>query len=681
MKEIRIQAVTDLTKCSGCNTCIHVCPTMAYTPRKERPIERYKFPPCNGHCPVGNDIEGFLTLLEENKWDDALNLLMATNPLPSVTGRVCNSPCEAACNRSYFDHSLSIKAIERALGDYAIENPPKIGTDSPRHKERVAIIGSGPAGLSCAYHLVRKGFKVTVFEQMPRIGGILRYGIPMYRLPKDVLNQELGLLQKGGIDFKVNHKLGETLRMKDLEQFDAIFLALGLHKHRELGIPGEDCPQVMPGLYFLGQINKGKPPELGQRVLIIGGGNSAIDSARSVLRLGVKPTLVYRRTENDMPAMISEIEDLKREGIEILPLTMPVRFIRKDGNLSGMECIKMEPGERGADGRRKPIPIPRSEFTIPAETIVHCIGETADFQWAPPGLKVEGEKILADHWGQTSVPKIFAGGDIVTGLGTVAGAIGSGLRSAEAIASYLLGEAKLAQLSEKPWVTASEMNFDYFDPVPRLISPRLPIERAISCFDEVHLTSPKKECISESHRCLHCGVNPNFNSEYCRGCTNCSSRCPSYAISLKELESPYVVKVDIEEEMIEEIYRICEKAVIHPESLVCQCTGTRADEIVAAILKGAKTVVEIRRVTGAHTGCGSACIGPIFRLMQAAGLEVGGPPLPDLYYPTMLTIWDIPDHVIRDFKARGFRFEEDRDFFNKWNDSIRTYCEKKASAS
>jgi NADPH-dependent glutamate synthase beta subunit-like oxidoreductase/bacterioferritin-associated ferredoxin len=650
---------------------------MAYTPQKKRPLERNKFPPCNAKCPIGNDIEGFVTLLQEDKWDDALNLLIATNPLPGVTGRVCNSPCEAACNRSYFDRPLSIRAIERALSDYAIQNPQQTAPDSPRHKERVAVIGSGPAGLSCAYHLSLRGFGVSVFEQMPQIGGMLRYGIPAYRLPKDVLDREVDFLRRLSIDFKVNHKLGETLRLKDLDQYDAIFLSLGLHKSRRLEIPGENCLQVLPGLYFLEQISKGEAPSLGRRVFIIGGGNSAIDSARSVLRFGIKPTLVYRRTVNDMPAIASEIEDLKTEGIEILTLTLPVRFILKDGKLSGMECIRMEPGEMGADGRRQPMPVPGSEFTIPADTVIHCIGETGDFQWAPPEVSVEGEKIVADYWGRTAVLKIFAGGDIANGLGTVAGAIGSGRRSAEAIASYLLGEAHFSQLSEKPTVAASEMNFDYFDPAPRLVPPRLPVERAISCFDEVHLTSSKEECLSEGHRCLHCGVNPDFNPEDCRGCTNCSSRCPSYAISLKELESPYVVKVDVGGGMLEEICRICEKAVIHPESLVCQCTGTRADEIVAAILKGAKTIVDIRRMTGAHTGCGSACISPIFRLMRAAGLEVTRPPEPDLYYPSLPTIWDIPDHVIRDFKARGFMFEEDKDFFNKWLDNIRTYCGKK----
>lgn len=674
MKEIRTQAVVDATKCSGCATCLHVCPTVAYTQPKQRPTERHRFPPCNTHCPIGNDIEGFITLVQENKWDEALDLLTATNTLPGVTGRVCNSPCEGVCNRSHFDQPLSIRALERALADYAAENLQDIGAWSPIYKERVAVIGSGPAGLSCAHFLAQKGFKVTVFEQMPQIGGILRYGIPNYRLPKDVLDREVERLRKAGIDFNVNHKLGENLRMKDIDQYDAVFLAIGFSKRRKLGVPGEDCPQVLPGLSFLEQVNKDKAPDVAGRVLVIGGGNSAIDSARSVLRLGGKPTLVYRRREQDMPAIVSEIQDLKAEGVEILALTMPVSFVLKDGDLTGMECVKMEVGEMGTDGRRQPIPIRGSEFTIPAEAVIHCISETADLEWAPAELRVEGEKIVTDYLGQTSIPKVFAGGDVVTGLGTVAEAIGSGRRSAQAIAAYLLGETALTLGSEKPTVTASEMNFDYLDPDPRLVSPQLPVERAISCFDEIRQASPRNEYLSEAQRCLHCGVTPDFNAANCRSCSNCSSRCPTYAISLKELESPYVVRVDIDEEMMEEICRICEKAVIHPESLVCQCTGTRADEIVAAILKGAETVVDIRLMTGAHTGCGSACISSLFRLMKAAGLEVTSPPQPDTYYPSVPEIWDVPDHVIRDFEARGFRFEEDKDFFNNWLDGIRAFC-------
>ena len=677
MKEIRAQAVVDASKCSGCATCIHVCPTMARSQRKQRPIERHRLPPCIANCPIGNDIEGFLTLLQEDKWDDALNILMATNPLPGVTGRVCNSPCEAACNRGYYDQPLSIRALERALADYAARNHRDVAACRLRYKERVAVIGSGPAGLSCAYHLMQKGFKVTVFEQMAETGGILRYGIPRYRLPADILDREVGLLRKMGIEFKVNRRLSQNLKMNDLERYDAVFLAMGLHQDRKLGIPGEECDQVLAGLSFLEQVNKDKAPELGRRVLVIGGGNSAVDSARSALRLGVKPTLVYRRRENDMPAIASEIEDLKAEGVEILTSTMPVSFALKDGMLTGMRCMKMGAGETGADGRRVPIPLRDSEFTIPAETVIYCIGETGDLRWAPPQLKVEGERIVADYWGRTSIEKLFAGGDVVAGSGTVAGAIGSGRRSAQVIASYLGGEPSPTHISEIPVVAPSEMNFDYLDPAARLVSPRLSVKRAISCFDEIHRAARIKEYLSESHRCLHCGVSPDFNSEYCRGCSNCTSRCPTFAISLREVESPYIVKVDVEEAMTEEICRICEEAVIHPESLVCQCTGTRADEIVAAILKGAKTVVDIRRMTGAHTGCGSACISPIFRLMKAAGLEITDPQQPDLYYPSVPTIWDVPDHVIRDFEARGFRFREDKDFFDDWLVSIRNYCKGK----
>lgn len=676
MKEIRTQAVIDTTKCTGCGTCLHVCPTVAYTRQEKRPIERHRLPPCGANCPVGNDIEGILTLVQKDKWDEALDLLMVTNPLPGVTGRVCNSPCEQACNRGYFDQPLSIRTVERALADYAAERLQDVGAWSPKYEQRVAVIGSGPAGLSCACFLSRKGFKVTVFEQMPQIGGILRYGIPRYRLPKDVLDREVALLRRQGIDFMVGCRFGENLKMKDIERYDAVFLAPGLGKHRRLGIPGEDCPRVIPGLTFLEQVNKGEPPELGRQVLIIGGGNSAVDSARSVLRMGIKPTLVYRRSESDMPAIVNEIEELKTEGIEILPLMMPVRFIHQNGKLSGMECIRMEPGEIGTDGRRQPIPIAGSEFTIPTDTVIYCLGEARDLAWVPPELRVEGEKIAADHWGQTSMAKVFAGGDFATGLGTVAHAIGSGRRSAQAIVSYLLGETALTHVSENMVVAASGINFDYLDPTTRPVSPRLPLEQAISCFDEIHQTPPRNECISEAHRCLHCGVTPDFNAEYCMGCTNCSSRCPSYAISLKELERPYLVKVDIEAGMIEEICRICEKAVIHPESLVCQCTGTRADEIVAAILKGAATVVDIRRMTGAHTGCGSACISPIFRLMKAAGLEITAPPQSDMYYPSPLTIWDVSDEVVRDFETRGFRFKEDKEFFNNWLGYIRAYREK-----
>ena len=341
----------------------------------------------------------------------------------------------------------------------------------------------------------------------------------------------------------------------------------------------------------------------------------------------------------------------------------------------------MELGEIEADGRKRPMPISGSEFTIPADTVIVCIGETGDLAGIPQDVKSDTERILADYVCRTSMPKIFAGGDIATGEGTVAHAIGSGRRGAEAVEAFLLGHSMDIPVNERTVVSPAEMNFDYYDPAPGLAAPRIPVEHAVSSFDEIHRTPEKKECISETGRCLHCGVVPDFSDENCLGCTNCSSRCPSFAISLEELEKPHVVKVEIEDDMFQEICRICQKAFIHPESLVCQCSCTRANEIVAAILKGARTIVDIRRMTGAHTGCGSTCMSPIFRLMEAAGLEVTSPPQPDMWYPSVPTIWDIPDHVIEDFETRGFRFREDREFFNHWMDSIRAYCRDKAMRS
>ncbi len=258
--------------------------TTAMVPPMQRPIQREMLPPCNTACPVGNDVEGFVTLMQNQKWDDALELLSTTNPLPGVTGRVCHSPCERSCNRGRFDQSVSIKALERALADYAAKKRRGASTFSPKHKEKVAIIGSGPAGLSCAYHLTRNGFRVTVFDEKAEIGGVLRYGIPSYRIPRDVLDREVEFIQKLGIDFKLNRKLGADLSMTDLENYDAMYMAIGFHRTKALGVPGEDCPQVISGLAFLEQVNAGKSPELGRHVLIVGGGNAAVHAARSALR-------------------------------------------------------------------------------------------------------------------------------------------------------------------------------------------------------------------------------------------------------------------------------------------------------------------------------------------------------------------------------------------------------------
>lgn len=665
MKEVRMQALVDVAKCAGCNTCIYVCPTMAYTQRKVRPIKREKLPPCNANCPAGNDIEGFVSLLQEEKWDDAVEILNSTNPFPAVTGRVCNSPCEGSCNRGQFDQSVSIKALERVLGDYAAYKSQKLYPNSPRYKERIAIIGSGPAGLSCAYFLARQGFRVTVFEQKAQIGGVLRYGIPSYRLPKYVLDREVKGLKELGVGFKLNQKFGDNLGMKDFEGYDAIYLALGFHKSRRLGIPGEDSNQVIAGLAFLEQMNSGNGLELGSYVVIVGGGNSAIDSARTSLRLGKHTTLLYRRREEDMPAIRSEVEEMKKEGVQIHTLTTPVRFIFKDGRLAEILCVKMDQGEMETDGRREPIAIPGSEFTIPADTVVLCVGETGDLEGFPGDLKLVEERIHVDAYGRSSIPKVFAGGDISTGFGTVAHAIGSGHRGAQCITAYLLGESDTNLTCEKDVVNASEMNFDYYDKVPRLISPRISMTQAISSFEEIYQTASITDSILEASRCVHCGVTPEFRPEYCLGCNNCTDRCPSHAITLNELDSPFFVNVIVEDTIMEQVRKLCERAGFHPESIICACTSTRAMEIAGAIIKGAKTPEDISRMTGARTGCTVVCIESIFRLLMAAGIELGQPRQPHLWYPTVPTLWEISENVIKKYENRGFRFKEDKAWYEK----------------
>lgn len=667
MKEVKIHAIVHPDKCNGCGTCLHVCPTSSYSQPVERPlIDRSFDSPCSASCPVGNDIEGMAYLINEGKWDEALELLWETNPLPGVTGRVCNSPCEGVCNRGKFDESVSIRELERALADYGKEKREKGDAVSPQHKQKVAVIGSGPAGLSCAYQLGRRGFSCTVFEQKSEIGGVLRYGIPSYRLPKDVLDQELERIRRLCVSFQVDKEWGRNLKMNDLKAYDAVFLALGFQKCRILDIPGEEGPDVLTGTYFLEKVNSGDAPKIGEQVLVIGGGNSAVDSARVALRLGARPVLVYRRAEEDMPAIRSEIKCLKEEGIEISALAVPVRFINENGRLARVQCIRMKPGEVGKDGRRWPVPIPGSEFELIANTAILCLGDSGNLEDAPVELRCVGERIDVDPWGRTSMPNIFAGGDIATGAGTVANAIGSGRKAAAAIEKYLLGEPVPEEPNQKPVAKAAEMNFEYWESRPRQGSSRIEPNKAISSFVEIHETMSNEKAVLEGARCGHCGVRPEFHSDICRGCSNCSSRCPSYAIELKELETPYTVKVDIDDIIRERVDEICFKAKIHPESIVCFCTATRANEIAASIVKGARKPEDVSRMTGARTGCGVLCIQPIFRLLMAAGLELKGPTESDVWYPTVPTIWDISEKVAQKHTSRGFKFEEDKAFYEKY---------------
>jgi len=538
-----------------------------------RPVYEDKRAPCTFNCPSGEDIPVYLGLIAQRRFLEAWEVIRFENPFPAVTGRVCPHPCEVECNRNYYGGAISIHRLERFVADIVEEKAPKV-TSKPEGP-KVAIIGSGPAGLSCAYHLARKGYRVTVFEALPEPGGLMRYGIPDYRLPKEVLMREIALIEALGVEIRTGMKLGGNLSWGELRDYAAIFLAVGFSKNRGLEVPGENSEGVIPALEFLKTLNLEGPGALkalaGKKVAVIGGGNSAMDAARSALRLGADVTIYYRRTREEMPAIPAEIEEAEEEGIRMEFLTAPVEIISSNGKASGVRFIKMRLGEPDSSGRPRPVPIPGSEYTVDVDYVIPAIGQEADLSFLDgiEELRVEKGRIKTEL-STLAGPRIFAGGDVATGFGTVTHAIGSGKRAALAIDRFLRGEALegfpplernvyavLRPVSETI-VRFEDLNLAYYrweEPLP----PKLiPIEKRRSSFEEVNLGLDVDEAIKEAKRCFACGTcvmcdnclifcpdraisrkggeafGYEIDYDYCKGCGVCVSECPRNALSLKE---------------------------------------------------------------------------------------------------------------------------------------------------
>ncbi len=541
-----------------------------------RPIYQDKVAPCNQGCPVGIDIEGYMNLLREGRLSDAVDLLLRENPLPAVTGRVCYHSCENACNRAHYDEAVSIHAVERLLGDLALESPPAIAPDRNR-AETVGVIGSGPAGLACAYHLARLGYGVTVYEAEPEPGGVLRYGIPEYRLPKAVLAGEIERIRRLGVTIRCGVRVGRDLAFSEVEGHDAVFVSTGARQCRPLGVEGGDLRGVLPGLGFLCRVTRGEKPELGRRVVVVGGDSTAIDCARAALRQGAEVTVVYRGERDPQALNWEEIAAAEREGVcfeflaaplaavgdEDVPDVSPLDAVEASfgeaggagvkAKVAGLKCVRLKLGEPDAAGRRQATPVGGCDFLVPADSVLVAAGEDAEIGFLPEEVAREAGRVRVHPLGGTSLTAVFAGGDVIDAPHTVADAIGSGKRAAIGIDHFLRQQAGEKLDGQEPaalrfgpqgnvsmarWrgddpvrrvapvndvVTYDMLNTAHFVHAARYPDRQLPADRSRAGFEESNLGLTRQDGLAEAGRCFHCGV--------CNSCEVCLIFCPDVAIT------------------------------------------------------------------------------------------------------------------------------------------------------
>jgi NADH-quinone oxidoreductase subunit F len=464
--------------------------------------------PCQGICPVGMDVPGYIGLIRAGRLDDAFKLLKKTNPLPSVCGRVCGHPCQAKCRRGQVDEPVAIMHLKRFITDHA--RRPRIKPLPFTRPEKVAIVGAGPSGLTAAWELRKRGYHVTIFEALSEAGGMLRWGIPAYRLPRNVLDRDIQDILHSGVELRLNTRIGRDVQFSDLQaQYDAIYIAVGAQASPALGIPGEKAEGVYGAVEFLRDYNMDRVVRIGRRVAVIGGGNSAVDAARCAVRLGAdEVTIHYRRERHDMPAIAWEVQAAQQEGVRLEFLVAPTEIVAREGRVAGLRLVRMRLDQFDRSGRKRPEPIPNSDFVVEADTVIAAVGQSAelDFVPAPSGVKIDRDVICVDDALQTANAKIWAGGDIVTGPAMVVDAIQAGQRVAHSI-DAAIRQAKDQKPWQDPWDEEIEIPLEMDEQVveqPQTAMPTLAADERKRSFAEVEQGYTLEMAMAEARRCRRC---------------------------------------------------------------------------------------------------------------------------------------------------------------------------------
>ncbi len=554
----------DYDLCTGCGRCIEVCPlneseqppltrTPAYCPSRALDLDKRKLSRCRESCPLGVNVQAYMALTAQARFDEALAVIKDDNPLPGVCGRVCHHPCEESCRRAELDQAVAIRDIKRFLADHeARGRQPRLDIpDSPRRPERVAVIGSGPAGLTAAHFLNRAGFPVTIFEAMPEPGGMLRAGINAFRLPRPVLDAEIKAIVDAGVEICTDVMVSSIDNLFS-EGFRAVLLCTGAHRDLRLNIPGEDAEGIFGAVEMLKDFNIRQKVKIGEDVAVIGGGNSAVDTARTAIRLGARTvTIYYRRKHEDMPAEEFEITAAQEEGVQIEYLTAPVRVIVEEGKVTGLDLTRMRLGEIDSSGRGRPEPIEGSEFSVKANTVIVAISQEPDLEETGLGGEFEkgrGGRVIVDERCSTSRKGVFAAGDVVTGPSTVIGSMADGRMAAGRAIEYLTGEpSAFVKLSAESRGVGDYL--DISEDTPRQWRPEMAQRQPkVRCrdFEEVSFGLTAEQAVAEAQRCIQCGL--------CCECRVCETACaeigaidhfrPTRSI---EVLSPGIVVADADE--------------------------------------------------------------------------------------------------------------------------------------